>query len=190
MALPDHVPHYTIEDYQQWEGDWELWYGIPVALGDRSAKAMTPSPFGKHQWLAGQLAFKLNSQLQKIGCDECFVLQELDWVISEDLVVRPDISLVCGEFPEEFLRNPPALVVEVLSNSTEARDSESKKVLYQQQRVKHYVLVNPTTWTLQIFSLNEQGEYATIPTTSKLELHDRCCVGIEMPPKPHGTINK
>lgn len=27
-----HLPHYTYEDYKQWEGRWELIYGIPFAM--------------------------------------------------------------------------------------------------------------------------------------------------------------
>ena len=37
---PKYQPHYTVDDYQHWEGDWELWNGVAVA--------MAPSPFGPH----------------------------------------------------------------------------------------------------------------------------------------------
>jgi len=33
--------HYTAENYQEWEGDWELIYGEPYA--------MSPSPLYDHQ---------------------------------------------------------------------------------------------------------------------------------------------
>ena len=40
-------PHYTVADYEQWSGDWELWKGTAVA--------MTPSPFGKLQLVGANL---------------------------------------------------------------------------------------------------------------------------------------
>ncbi len=43
-----YIPNYTLTDYRRWEGDWELWDGIPVS--------MSPSPFGTHQWAATQIA--------------------------------------------------------------------------------------------------------------------------------------
>ncbi len=27
-----YAPRYTFEDYAQWEGDWELWEGIAIAI--------------------------------------------------------------------------------------------------------------------------------------------------------------
>ena len=43
-----YQPHYTVDDYQHWQGDWELWNGVAIAMG--------PSPFGRHAQLVGQLA--------------------------------------------------------------------------------------------------------------------------------------
>ena len=33
-----YKPRYTVDDYESWAGDWELWQGTAIA--------MTPSPFG------------------------------------------------------------------------------------------------------------------------------------------------
>ncbi len=52
-AAKKYLPHYTIDDYQLWAGDWELWNGIAVA--------MTPSPFGRHQALASRLLVALQN---------------------------------------------------------------------------------------------------------------------------------
>jgi hypothetical protein len=35
------IPRYTVADYRQWQGDWELLDGVAVSV--------TPSPFGIHQ---------------------------------------------------------------------------------------------------------------------------------------------
>ncbi len=46
-----YVPHYGLDDYQNWEGDWELWAGIPVS--------MSPSPFGRHSKVLGKIVTAL-----------------------------------------------------------------------------------------------------------------------------------
>ena len=86
-TAPRYLPHYTVADYRLWEGDWELWEGIPVA--------MTPSPFGRHQELTVKLAAALLGAVEASGC-EAKVLAEIDWIIADDTVVRPDVVLVCG----------------------------------------------------------------------------------------------
>jgi hypothetical protein len=39
----EDLPHYTYDDYVQWEGNWEIINGIPYA--------MSPAPSKKHQQL-------------------------------------------------------------------------------------------------------------------------------------------
>lgn len=39
-TAPRYQPHYTVEDYRQWEGRWELMGGVAIA--------MSQSPFGQH----------------------------------------------------------------------------------------------------------------------------------------------
>ena len=41
------VEAYTVADYQQWEGDWELIYGQPIAI--------RPSPGVAHQRMTSSL---------------------------------------------------------------------------------------------------------------------------------------
>jgi len=42
-----YMPHYTVEDYMRWEGDWELIKGTPFA--------MSPSAGITHQKLSGSI---------------------------------------------------------------------------------------------------------------------------------------
>ena len=83
-----YQPHYTIDDYQHWEGDWELWNGVAVA--------MTPSPFGRHAGANVRIAAALDSAVEASGC-RATVLAEIDWIISRDTILRPDVTVVCGE---------------------------------------------------------------------------------------------
>ena len=138
-----YPPRYTYEDYRLWEGDWELIDGVPYA--------MAPSPFGKHQKVAFEFARQLGEQLEH--CPErCFVYPELDWIVSEDTVVRPDIMVVCKEV-EEYLRETPELVVEVVSPGTAQKDERLKFELYEREGVRIYVLVYPDLRKVRAFRI-------------------------------------
>jgi len=125
---------YTYDDYKHWEGDWELIYGHPYA--------MAPSPVGKHQFVMGRIIYQLNKKLEELGCNKCFVLGEIDYIISNDTVLKPDVALVCGKLPK-FITNPPVAIFEIISPSTKLRDEITKKEIYEQKGVKNLFLVYP-----------------------------------------------
>lgn len=129
----NHLPHYKVEDYLQWKGDWELLEGIPFA--------MTPRPFGTHQHIAFLIMRLLASGIEDANCD-AVVLHETDWIVSDDTVVRPDIAVVCGPVPQSHIMQAPALVVEVLSMSTRERDLNFKHDLYLRHNVLYYLTVD------------------------------------------------
>ena len=125
---------YTYDDYKHWEGDWELIYGHPYA--------MAPSPIGKHQFVMGRIIYQLNKKLEELDCNECFVLGEIDYIISDDTVLKPDVALVCGKLPK-FITTPPIAIFEIISPSTKLRDEITKKEIYEKQGVKNLFLVYP-----------------------------------------------
>lgn len=155
-----YIPHYTRADYEQWEGDWELWQGIPVA--------MTPSPFGPHQALAANLVSLLVAAVKAANC-EAVVMHEIDWIISDDTVVRPDILVLCGDVPEQHVTESPALIVEILSPSTATRDRNQKLDLYQDHGVDYYLIVDPNDHTLEAFERNRQGRFQQLNSTNGYE---------------------
>jgi len=138
-----YIPNYTYEDYKQWEGDWELIGGIAIA--------MAPSPISDHQMLLSRIAHELEKSLDE--CEECFVLVEEDWKIDEENVVRPDISVVCGDL-EDFIQKAPEVVVEIVSSSTAYKDENIKFEIYEKEKVKFYILVYPKDFKAKIFRLN------------------------------------
>jgi Uma2 family endonuclease len=154
-----YQPHYTIDDYQHWEGDWELWNGVAVA--------MTPSPFGRHASANVRIAAALDSAVEASGC-RATVLAEIDWIISRDTILRPDVTVVCGGPPEKHVEQVPALVVEILSASTRERDLTFKKQIYQQQAVPWYLIIDPEANTLQALRLDADGEYQPVDHAESL----------------------
>jgi Uma2 family endonuclease len=151
MVLPIEVPHYTYEDYKLWEGEWELIEGIPFA--------MTPSPCFEHQELVSRLIIQIGEQLLRCP-KQCRIISDLDWIISEDTVLRPDISIIC-ERPKDFIRKPPLVIFEIVSKSTAIKDEVTKFHIYEREGVKVYVLVYFTLKKARVFEL-EEGKYRKI----------------------------
>jgi len=143
----DFIPRYTLEDYKHWEGDWELIDGIPYA--------MAPSPVWKHQRLSLLLAKQIEEQLENCTA-KCFVCQEVDWIVNENTVVRPDIVVVCGKVEgDEHLKKVPEVIFEIVSKATVFKDEKVKFKLYEEEGVKYYVLVYPDRRNIKIFELKD-----------------------------------
>ena len=138
------IEYYTYEDYLKWEGNWELINGIPLA--------MAPSPMKKHQGLASEFIYLLREQLEE--CEECEVLGEIDYKVSEDTVLKPDVVLTCGETNENHLTKAPQIVVEIISPSTAKRDEKYKFEIYEKEKVLYYVLVYPDSLTAKVYKLD------------------------------------
>lgn len=163
-----YLPHYTVAEYQQWEGDWELWQGIPIA--------MTPSAFGPHQACGANLLVELKRAIDDAGCDAT-ALYEIDWIISEDTVVRPDVLVVCGGPPQRHVEHPPAIVVEITSPATAERDRTAKRELYQEHGVSYYLLVDPHQRHLTALRTDAQGKLQPIDRSDDelaMEICDTC----------------
>ncbi len=137
-----YTEHYTIADYQQWSGDWELVQG--------SAYAMTPSPSVSHQITSVNLVAHLKDKLK--GCAQSYALMETDWEIANDTVVRPDVLVICYE-PDERITKAPGLIFEVISASTARRDEQLKYELYQKEGVKYYGIVYPEKRIAKVYQL-------------------------------------
>ncbi len=134
--------HYTVRDYEQWQGDWEIIYGTPYA--------MSPAPSITHQRIAKRITIMLDGQLK--SCPQCEVLNEVDWQCTDDTVVRPDILIACNVEGEKLVLTPD-LVIEVISPSSAKRDEILKFELYQREGVKTYILVYPKEKKLKQYRL-------------------------------------
>lgn len=137
------LPHYTYDDWLNWEGQWELIDGIPYA--------MSPAPLPKHQRIAGSLSTEFGIELKK--CKTCHVYQPIDYKVAEDIIVQPDMLIVCGNINKKFLDFPPVLVAEILSPSTALKDRHSKFNIYEQQQVKYFLIISPDKEEVEVYTL-------------------------------------
>jgi len=150
------IEYYTYDDYVKWEGNWELINGIPLA--------MSPAPMITHQAIATNIAFELKSSSQE--CQECLVLNEVDYKVNDDTVLRPDVVLTCNETNDAYLTKAPQIIVEVISPSTAKRDEKYKFEIYEKEKVKYYILVYPNDCKAKVYRLDgkeydKEGDFTT-----------------------------
>jgi Uma2 family endonuclease len=159
MGYPNKIlPYYTYEDYCRWEGQWELIEGIPYA--------MSPMPRPEHQTIAGNLHAELRYAIKKAQCS-CKVYQPIDYKITEDTILNPDLLIVCKPITKQFLDFAPELVVEILSPATALKDRHTKFEIYQQQQIPYYIMVDTDKKQVEVWQLNEAGKFGPISIDEK-----------------------
>ncbi len=148
MLAEKYLPQYTVQDYMSWEGDWELIDGIPYA--------MAPSPMGIHQKIEMEIGRQLSNQ-SKDCTSNVYIYPELDWIVDENTVVRPDLMVVCRDV-SEHLKEPPEVAIEVVSKNTAQKDENLKFQLYEREKVRFYILAYPDIKKVRAFELRS-GRY-------------------------------
>ncbi|OPH46933.1 hypothetical protein BC351_13490 [Paenibacillus ferrarius] len=157
VSNPDEKKIHTFQDWQTWDGAWELINGKPYN--------MSPAPSSLHQFIVGELHFALRAFFQNQSC-YVFVapfdifFSESENYESPDHVTQPDLSVVCSK--DQITKNgclgAPTLIIEVLSPSTALKDFNEKFNLYQKYGVQEYWIVDPGNQTVHVYSLQD-GSY-------------------------------
>ena len=145
------LPHYTYEEYCQWEGRWELIEGIPYA--------MSPAPAPRHQWISSNIKYELKDAIKKAGCKNCKVYDFIDIKVADDTILQPDAVVVCKDITKPFLDFPATLVVEILSPSTAMKDRNNKFYIYQAQKIPYYIIIDVEKNEIEIYHLKDDGKY-------------------------------
>lgn len=137
MLEEQYIQKYTYKEYLHWKDNWELINGYPYA--------MSPSPLPEHQWIGSNIIFSFKQALKEKNSNcNCNLLYECDGIINDETVVKPDIIIMCGNYnKKEFIKSAPVLIVEIFSPSTRLKDRNTKFNLYEQQRVKYYLMADP-----------------------------------------------
>jgi len=149
----EYYPHYTYDDYKMWEGDWELIHGV--------AYAMAPAPMIRHQRISNRIARYLDEALEV--CKTCQALLAVDWKISDDTVVCPDNLVICHTPKHDaYLLKAPAVIFEILSKSTQLKDTGLKFEIYEREGVGCYVIVDPEQQIARVYRLNSEGRYVKL----------------------------
>ena len=168
MSQLRYTPSYTLAEWEQWEGRWELWYGYPVA--------MTPSLRFDHQTICADLAFLFKLALRDKRDCQCSVAVEHDWRITDNTVVCPDLMVVCKRPKGGWVEDPPELIVEIASPSTRDNDLRGKLDIYRDEGVRHYLVIDPADRRLRRLLGPRDGDD---DQSLALPLHVGCDIEIE-----------
>ncbi|MFN3168068.1 MAG: Uma2 family endonuclease [Phycisphaeraceae bacterium] len=174
-SISRYTPHYTVADYEQWEGNWELWDGIAIA--------MVPSPAFEHQNIVMNLAYAVRNSLEGEHNCHCKVVSEVDWRIREDTVVRPDLMVLCEPIRTKWVEVVPTLIAEVLSPATRNHDLTYKRELYAREGVQHYLIVDPEQKSIETLTLAHSTYHSVRSadeTNLHIELHEACRIAISL----------
>lgn len=131
---------------------------------------MTPSPSTRHQRISSRLHAKLFNFLEGKECEVFPAPFDIELRTADDdqrdqtdktKVVIPDLSVICDKtkLGENKYVGSPEIIIEIISPSNQAHDLVKKLNLYMQHGVKEYWIVNPLLNTVQIYGLNEEGQY-------------------------------
>lgn len=127
-----------------------------------------------------ELARYIGNEFEKLNqfCSQCEVVVELDWVVNDTTVVRPDIAITCND-QGKFISTPPVLVVEILSPSTTLKDKNLKFSIYESAGVPYYIIINPESAQYEIHILKD-GKYTEANHAQAFELPEGCTLNLDL----------
>jgi Uma2 family endonuclease len=117
----------------------------------------------KHNLIAGNIFASIHQQLKGRSC-EVYIGDMRVKVSSAGLYTYPDISVACGDIlfdgdQKDTLKNP-TVIIEVLSDSTEAYDRGMKFEHYRKlESLVEYVLVSQDKPHLEVFVRQPDGTW-------------------------------
>lgn len=159
----DLSKRYSYADYLTWMDD------VRRELIDGLIKLMTPAPSRKHQEISFNLSRLIGNFLVNKSCkayhapsDVRFPQKASDKKAEQIFtVVQPDLYVVCdlSKLDERGCLGSPDFIIEIVSAENSKRDIHDKFLIYQQNGVREYWIVNPNDENVSVFLLNENGQY-------------------------------
>jgi Uma2 family endonuclease len=153
------VKGFTYGDYKK----WELKDGERFELIDGAAYAMA-GPNDRHQAVLTEIVRQVANFLLGKPCKVRPAPYDVRLFYEEDesdnVVVQPDISVICDEAKRgpEGCRGAPDMVVEILSPSNSAVEMQRKLELYRDAGVGEYWIINPDHKSAVVYR-HEGGRY-------------------------------
>jgi len=131
-----------------------------------------------HVTIAGNLFALLRSHVRGSSC-RVYIADMKARIESLNRFYYPDVMVTCDprDLETSTYKRFPSLIVEVLSDSTEAGDRGDKFVDYQElETLREYVLINTKRQRVECFRRNEQAlwvlQFYTLQTSFRLDSID------------------
>lgn len=132
-----------------------------------------PSPNVLHQRASRQLEFILMGYFHFHDPQGEIFDAPLDVTLQDNTVVQPDILYISGDqkqiITETRIDGAPALVVEIITETSRRKDRLQKMRIYQEAGVQHYWLADPHEKTLECFTLRD-GAYTLAASGMEAEV--------------------
>jgi Uma2 family endonuclease len=159
VAIKDNSPRFTPAEYFAWEEQQlcrhEYIGGEVYAMSGGSRN---------HSRISVQFIFLLEGHLQGNSCEtgnsdlRVNILETTDYTY-------PDVSVTCDDrdkITTQYITYP-CLIVEVLSDSTEAYDRGNKFFMYRRNpHLQDYVLVSSKEIAIDLYRKNDAGEWIIV----------------------------
>jgi Uma2 family endonuclease len=152
---------YTYADYLTWR------FEQMVEIIKGKLFIMSPAPASRHQRISSNLHGEVYMFFRNQKCKMYSAPFDVRLVKGKKIdkeiltVVQPDICIICDEnkIDEKGCLGSPDWIIEILSPSTAKKDYNEKYILYEENKVKEYWIVNPDANTLNQYVLNKKGKY-------------------------------
>lgn len=150
---------YTYADYLLWQ------FTERVELLRGKIRQMA-GPSRRHQGIATEFTRLFADALLKSPCK--VYVAPLDVRLTRmrsdkevKTVVQPDLCVICdpSKLDDRGCNGAPDLVIEILSPGNSRTEMKDKFELYQEAGVLEYWIAHPLEKTIQVFRLNERGQY-------------------------------
>lgn len=154
---------YTYADYLLWQ------FEERVELLRGKIRQMS-APSRKHQGISGNLYRNIANALWKSSCKVYVAPFDVRLTRTRQnqeitTVVQPDICVICDptKLDDRGCLGAPDLIVEILSPGNSRTEMKDKFELYQEAGVLEYWVVSPIENMVQVWKLNDEGNYIGLP---------------------------
>lgn len=111
-----------------------------------------------HGRVALNMAISLSRQLKGSPCE--VFSESLKVQAAADMIFYPDVFVTCdaGDLKTDYIFTAPSVIVEVLSESTQAYDRGLKFAAYRQiVALKEYLLIDPDSRVVELYRRGAEG---------------------------------
>lgn len=161
MALP--VEKISLADFLEWENAQperhEFYRGEVFAMV--GVKRI-------HGLIAGNVFASLKQQLKGSPCQ--VFTEALKVQVDADSLFYPDVFVTCdaADLSTDYIFRAPSVVVEVLSDSTQAYDRGLKFTLYRRlAALREYVLIDPDLRLIEVYRRGDNGLFTLYDYTAE-----------------------
>jgi len=122
-----------------------------------------------HVQVSGNMHYKFKAHLRGTDC-RVYMADMKVRVKKADAFFYPDVFITCdaADKKQNYYKDSPKLIAEVLSPSTEGYDRGSKFAFYREiESLEQYILIDPRELRVDVFTRNDANRWELVSYTGK-----------------------